>query len=461
MYQAGNSAHRLFQRLPPSLIRKLGERISKLALSHGLTYVNEKGRTMIITLTLRPRLIHKKKMKVLWQTIRILDGAFRKVASLYFQNPRVQELFPFEPREQDWISMMEDPGYQPGQIASRWDANTTFGEEEWKEGFSFFEVNGVGIGGIWYGPACADVSMKTVVPELKKLDSHFSVCPTPDMRPLLLNLLLRQGQRLGRKRGVIALVIEKASGGNFIEFERLAKLYSKWGYPTIVAEPTEIHLKKEELSAKGKRIDLVYRDTTLLELCHLEETGHNLRALREGFRRGQVISSLEGEFDHKSVFELFTSPEYAKCFDRKESELFRRHILWTRLLRETRTTDPQGKSVDLVPFILKNQSHFVLKPNRLYGGKGVLFGEGVKRREWERKIEAALEEPGAWVVQQLGKVRKKRFCRPGRKIEEKELYVVSGFFATEKGLGVVGRMSERKIVNVARQGGLTPILLIK
>ncbi|MBI4372958.1 MAG: hypothetical protein HY585_04455, partial [Candidatus Omnitrophica bacterium] len=48
-----------------------------------------------------------------------------------------------------------------------------------------------------------------------------------------------------------------------------------------------------------------------------------------------------------------------------------------------------------------------------------------------------------------------------RKVREKNYYVVSGFFATEKGLGMVGRMSERTVVNVARRGGLTPILAIK
>ncbi len=461
-YHSGNSAHELFQNLPLSLARRLGARVSALARPYGLTYINEKGKTLNITLTLRPRLIHAKILKALWHSLRILDGAFEKVGSLYHQNPRARELFPFEPRERDWIALMRNPGYRPGRIASRWDANTTFGDREWKEGFCFFEVNGVGIGGIWYGPACADVSMKIIVPELKKLDPRFSARPTQDMRLLLLNLLLAQRKKIGRTRGAMALIIEEACGGNFVEFERLAHLYTKMGRPTVVAEPTDVRLKGNELFAKGKKIDVVYRDTTLSEICDLQAKGHNVEALREAFRQGRMISSLEGEFDHKSVFEVFTSPRYADAFSRKERELFKRHILWTRLLRETHTTDPKGKSVDLIPFVLKNQSRLVLKPNRLFGGKGVLFGQAAKRAEWHKKIETALKERGGWVIQQLGEVRKKRFFRPqGKGVRENDLYVVSGFFATEKGLGIVGRMSERKIVNVAREGGLTPILLVK
>jgi len=175
-----------------------------------------------------------------------------------------------------------------------------------------------------------------------------------------------------------------------------------------------------------------------------------------------VISSLEGEFDHKSVFEVFTNPEYAAAFTKKERDLFKRYVLWTRLVSERNTTNPQGKTVDLIPFTLKHQNNLVLKPNRLYGGKGIVFGCEVNRTSWQKKIETALKEPGDWVIQQLGKLRKKSFFSPlNRKARQKNYYVVSGFFATEKGLGMVGRMSEKTIVNVARRGGLTPILLMK
>jgi uncharacterized circularly permuted ATP-grasp superfamily protein len=104
----------------------------------------------------------------------------------------------------------------------------------------------------------------------------------------------------------------------------------------------------------------------------------------------------------------------------------------------------------------------VLKPNRLYGGKGIVFGRETSKKSWEKKIDAALKEPGDWVIQKLGALRTKSFfSRMDRKVSEHDYYVVSGFFATEKGLGIVGRMSENKIVNVAQRGGLTPILTIK
>lgn len=461
-YLTANSVHKLFRKLPSSIIHRLARQVNKAAVLNGLTYTDDQGKTTVITLTLRPRLLDSKAERFLWQTILTLDQSFQKVASLYFKVPGLYELFPFSGRERNWISLIEERSYLPGRLATRWDANTTFAHSDWKGGFSFFEVNGVGVGGMWYGPAAGELALKIIVPELRKLDPNFKPSSCQNMSFLLLDLITRQRKKINRTHGAIAFVMQKAEGSNFIEFERLAKLYQKEGFAAIVIEPTDLELKKGEVFARGKKIDMVYRDTTLSELCDLEERGYDLTAFREAFRRGQVISSLEGEFDHKSAFEVFTNSEYAKFFTQKERELFKRYILWTRLLTERKTTAPNGKTVELISFVRKNQSDLVLKPNRLYGGKGIVFGRETSKKNWEKKIDAALKESGDWVIQKLGAFKTKSFfSRMDRKVSEHEYYVVSGFFATEKGLGIVGRMSENKIVNVAQRGGLTPILLIK
>ena len=461
-YLTANSVHKLFRKLPPSIIHRLAREVNKAAVLNGLTYTNEQGKTTVITLTLRPRLLDSKAERFLWKTILALDRSFQKVASLYFKVPGLYELFPFSGRERDWMAIMRESSYIRGRLATRWDANTTFAHTDWKGGFSFFEVNGVGVGGMWYGPAAGKLALKIIVPELRKLDPGFKPSLCPNMSFLLLDLINRQRKKLNRTRGSIALTMQKAEGSNFVEFERLAKLYQKEGFPSMVIEPTDLELKKGEVFARDKKVDMVYRDTTLSEICDLEERGYDLTAFREAFKHGHVISSLEGEFDHKSVFEVFTNPEYVKFFTQKERELFKRYILWTRLLAERKTTAPNGKTVELIRFTRKNQSDLVLKPNRLYGGKGIVFGRETSKKSWEKKIDTALKEPGDWVIQKLGKLKTKSFfSRMDRKVSEHEYYVVSGFFATEKGLGIVGRMSENKIVNVAQRGGLTPILLMK
>lgn len=461
-YRSGNSVQKLFLKLPQPTIRRIAEKTHRLGKTKGLTYVDEHGKTVRINLTLRPRLLDAKKQKFLWRMVQTLNGAFRKIAPLYAQIHPLHELFPFSPREHSWLRVMNDAHYIPAPLATRWDANTTFSDKDWRKGCSFFEVNGVGVGGIWYQHAAAQVALDTTVSELQKIDPSFLPLHGPDMRRLLLGLFIRQRKKLGLKSGVIALAMEKASGSNYVEFERLAKFYRGLGLSAMVTEPTDFYLKGDDLFARGKKIDLMYRDTTLSELCDMEEAGHPMRAIKEAFRRGQVISSLEGEFDHKSVFEVFTDDRYASVFTQKERECFKYFLLWTRLLREIKTKNSKGKTVDLIPYVLSHQHALVLKPNRLYGGKGVLFGRETARSVWKKKIDSVLAEPGEWVIQELGDLREKSFSvLEGKKVHNKEFYVVSGFFATPEGLAIVGRMSEKTVVNVARRGGLTPILLIR
>ena len=176
-YRTANSVQKLFCELPKSTIQKLARRVKTLAVSHGLTYTDDDGKTAVINLTLRPRLIHASLEKALWKVIRALDGAFYKIAPLYFKVPSFYELFPFGSREREWLAYLQEASYVPGRMATRWDANTAFSEQDWKEGFSFFEVNGVGVGGMWYGPQAGEVALKTVVPELQKIDPGFRPFP--------------------------------------------------------------------------------------------------------------------------------------------------------------------------------------------------------------------------------------------------------------------------------------------
>ena len=58
-----------------------------------------------------------------------------------------------------------------------------------------------------------------------------------------------------------------------------------------------------------------------------------------------------------------------------------------------RHTVYQGERIDLLPFLVTNQDHFVIKPNDEYGGKGVVLGWEVDSTEWESTLKTALSQP--------------------------------------------------------------------
>ena len=91
-------------------------------------------------------------------------------------------------------------------------------------------------------------------------------------------------------------------------------------------------------------IDIAYRDYEVRDLVELERTeGVNLEPMRLLFRENRMVSSLAGDFDHKSCWEMLTDPQLTqKYFTAEERQVFRRHILWTRVLSDRETTLPDG-----------------------------------------------------------------------------------------------------------------------
>ena len=65
---------------------------------------------------------------------------------------------------------------------------------------------------------------------------------------------------------------------------------------------------------------------------------------------------------------------------------------------EERKTTYGEVPVDLIPFILKYQERFVLKPNDDYGGRGIVLGWQTNTSGWEQAVEEALKTP--YVVQE-------------------------------------------------------------
>ena len=97
-------------------------------------------------------------------------------------------------------------------------------------------------------------------------------------------------------------------------------------------------------------------------------------SLKAAFASHRAVSSLGGDFDHKSIFELFSSNHFDRYFTAGERRIFRSHVPWTRLVRETFTDGPDGSKIDLPGYVYHSPHSLVLKPNRSFGGDGIVIG---------------------------------------------------------------------------------------
>ncbi len=282
----------------------------------------------------------------------------------------------------------------PNPLYGRLDAVCDFTSARWQDSLRFMEPNLSGVGGIHMGPLAEALLMRDVVPTIQAHDPSLALELPRDQRDLFLQVLLDHASAIGRPSANICLIEPKyvAEGPN--EQSHLVTYYrAQRGIDVRHADPRELRLADGEVYYEDTVVDVAYRDYEIRDLLALErEQGKPLDAIRALFAGNRIVSSIAGDLDHKSCFEILTDDALAaRAFDAADRALFRRHVLWTRLVSERATQTPDGRA-DLPKFIRTHREELVLKPNRSYGGTGVLLGAAASQSEWERAARPCARE---------------------------------------------------------------------
>lgn len=464
-YLLSNTVNELLMRLPRQEFQQMVQEINEACLREGITYIHQKDNTLrVIPLMPSPRIINPIQRSYFhYVCLQIID-ALKKLCAVYINDPQVRKLLPLSEEEEQWVmdAWGENiPRYHT--VISRLDANTEFSALDWRENFQFFEANSVGIGGLHYCPLAEKIILEVVGPRLKRWEPELYLEPNDDMRDLLLDELRLHARSIGRKQCRIAFLDDPKNISGITEYPRLAEYFISQGHEAVVADPREIRFYNDEFYFRDMVVDVFYRDMDIKQHIALEKTESiDLQPIRKAFQRNQVISSLAGDFDHKSCWELFTDDFFCHHFTAAQWRIFNRHILWTRLIRETKTADESGRTIDLIPYVQNHRPYLVIKPNREYGGLGVTIGPDVSQAEWDRALNEAARQPYTYVVQRYSPVRCRSFpmLQADGTVALEDFYLTCGFVVTAKDIGLVGRSSRRSVVNVAQHGGLTTVLMI-
>ena len=115
----------------------------------------------------------------------------------------------------------------------------------------------------------------------------------------------------------------------------------------------------------------------------------------------------------------------------------------------------------LLEYTTAERETLVIKPNRAFGGEGVVIGPSVTQEEWDAAVARALADEEPWVVQQLASIPVNEFpvLGPDGKTHVEPFYTVMGFAATKYGLAILGRASQKQVVNVAQRGGMCAVMI--
>lgn len=444
--------------IPPSQMVELLRVMRRTAEARHLTYqrdgVMETIRLLPCPLTLRPH-----QLGYTHYVTQTILNCIRRLPDIYFEVPEVREILRVTPVEEEWLRDCWTPAHsEANPVFGRLDAVVDYTSPMWKDSIKFMEPNLTGIGGLHIGPTAAGILADVVVPALLAQDPTIRLRLSDDIRELLLQDLLEHLEVIGRRDGQIVLVDPKYAPDGPDEPEELAAYYQKrHGLPVLHADMSELRLSGDDVFYRDTRVDLVYRDASVLDLMDFAEEGVDVAPMRTLLRQNRVVSSISAELDQKSCFELFTDTELAARFlTVEERQVMRRHVLWTRIVSERRTTSPSGERIELLEYARKERESLVLKPNRAYGGEGVLVGPTATQSDWDSAIDTALADPDRWVVQQVAPIPVKSFHvldEPDR-LHVEPFYVVMGFAPSRYGVALVVRASQQHVVNVAQNGGM-------
>lgn len=463
VYHLASRVRQAFLSLSNSELAELLTNIRSESLARHLIYLRE-GQTDVIGLFPCPLTALPDQVAYLHFVSQTVQNALKRLPELYFQDFAVREILRLPPEEEEWLLQCWGPSQRDNNpVFGRLDAVIDFTNPMWKNSLRFMEPNMSGIGGINLVPVAERIVKEVVVPKLTAKDPQLHFELTPDIRELLMQLIRDHLEAIGRPTRNVCFVEPKYAGTGIDEQQDVARFFHKhYGMKILHADPSELELKGHEVYYSGEPIDLVYRDYSVMDLLALQRTGVDVKPMKELFRQNRVVSSITAELDQKACFEVLTSPHVAeRFFSADERQIFRRHVLWTRVVSDRRTTLPDGRDAELLPFIRSDRETLVLKPNRAYGGEGVFLGPALDQASWEEVIEKALADPNRWVVQKLATIPISEFpvIASDGAIHIEPFHVVMGFAPTPYGVAILGRASQKQVVNVAQRGGMCVIFV--
>jgi hypothetical protein len=454
--------HHALYRLGDAGLKELIEELHRGALTRHLIYLHD-GKMDPIRVLPCPITVLPDQLAYVHSVTLGVQNALKRLPELYFRDARVREVLRLPQREERWLEECWGTSQEEhNPIFGRLDALIDFTSPMWKESWRFLEPNLSGIGGLHMIPTSERLLADVVLPALRRQDPGLHLELGHDIRELLTREILDHMRAIGAGRQ-LCLIEPKYAGEGPDEQEQLARYFQdRHGLEVMHADPAELKLHRGEVRYQGRRVDIGYRDYSVTDLLDLQEEGVDVEPMRTLLRENRMISSIAADLDQKSCWEVLTDPQVCEEYFRPEERLiFQRHILWTRVLSDRHTMLPDGRAGALLEYVCANHEGLVLKPNRSYGGEGIVLGCAVTRSVWEGAIQRALSDADRWVVQQLATIPAREFLvlGPDGAVHAEPFYTVMGFAASPDGVAILARASQKQVVNVAQHGGLCVVMV--
>jgi hypothetical protein len=370
------------------------------------------------------------------------------------EHPSLLDELGLRPDEQRLVRI--EPGYARASTSSRVDTFLL------PDALQAAEYNAESPAGFGYTERLGGVF--ETLPVMARFRERFDVRAYPLIEPMLNALLTSYREWGGRAEPPLIAIVDWRNVPTWSEFEILQERFTELGVPTIVCAPEDLEFDGPALRAGGRTIDLLYRRVLINDIL---ERPAECAALVKAVEAKAVCmaNSFRCKIPHKKAFfAVLTDDRFAEIFDDGALALVRRHVPWTRVVAETRTTR-EDIEFDLVPYIREHRDELVMKPNDEYGGTGVTLGWEQTASAWDDTLQRALGAPaGTWIVQEKIRIRRENFpyFEGGQNAVMKDMLVdMAPYLFHGKLAGFLTRLSASGLANVTSGGGQVPAFRVE
>ena len=402
---------------------------------------------------LRPHFVTEQDFARVTRVCETVWGAIQKVKDAAVADESMLDELGVTDIERELVRI--DPGYRAVSPTARLDSFLT------DEAFSFVELNGESPAGIAYADAAYEIF--SALPVMRRFAERYSL-RTFSGRPQLLGTLLeayREFAGAGAARAPSIAIVDLKGLPTQKEFELFREYFASRGHPAVICSPEELEFSGGRLRCGDFEIDIVYKRLLVNEYLPIMSEHP---ALVDACRAGAVclVNNFRSKMIHKkALFAVLTDARYDGLFSAEEREAVRRHVPWTRKVREGKT-EKGGAEIDLLDYVSKNSGRLVLKPNDDYGGHGIYIGWNSDASVWDGALRAALAG-GDYLVQERVKTARETFPElmdDGSVVFSEQLVDLDPLLYNGRVGGAFTRLSSTELANVSSGGGMVPTFII-
>jgi uncharacterized circularly permuted ATP-grasp superfamily protein len=401
-----------------------------------------------LCVALRPRFISRARYDEVVAACRGVRSALDSLEEALLAEPKLRAELDLDPEEERLA--LADPGPRYSSQSVRVDGFLA-------DTFRIIEYNAESPAGIAYSDALTKVFEE--LPVLTEFRRRYRLSALPVAHRQVEALMQAVREWRPGERPTLAIV-DWRTVPTVSEFELFRGLFEAAGIPTVICEPAELDYRDGTLYAAGRAVNLVYRRVLTTELL---EAG-TCAALLDAYMDGAVCvtNTFRAKLLHKKMsLALLSDEAYASLYGPSELDAIRRHIPWTRKVRDGTTTRDGVVIDDTLGYVAGHRKELVLKPNDEYGGKGVVLGWTVSQTEWEQAVEVGASQ--SYVVQEAVEVPRERYPIALEGISMLDLAVdMNPYLFGPEPSGCLTRLSSSALLNVtAGEGSVVPTFVIE